>query len=93
MKTEKKKTFIQGKETFGVSEEALAKSKNFREVKKKLVQILKEGPKTIPEITEDMEMPTSEVLYYLMTLRKYGEIIAGELDDMDEYYYYQLKEN
>lgn len=93
MNTEKKKTFIQGKEIYGISEEALSKSKYYRDMRKKLVQILKNGPKTIPEITQEMELPATEVVYYLMTLRKYGEIIVGELDDTDEYYFYQLKEN
>jgi len=90
MKKEKSKTFIQGKEKYGVNEEAVAISKRYREIKKKLIKILKEGPKTIPEIVKVMEMPASEVVFYLMTVRKYGDISVGEIDDMDEYYYYQL---
>jgi len=31
------------------------------------------------------------VMYYLMTLRKYGDVETGEIDDMDEYYSYKRK--
>jgi hypothetical protein len=35
-------------------------------------------------------MPTHEVMYYLMSLVKYGLVKTGDIDDMDEYYSYKL---
>lgn len=50
-------------------------------------QIATEG-KTVPEITQATNMPTSQVLLYVATLRKYGEVIEGEKDG--DYFRYQL---
>ena len=38
-------------------------------------------------------MVKPEVVYYLMSLLKYGFVETVGLDDMDEYYIYKLKEN
>ena len=35
-------------------------------------------------------MPSDEVVYYLMSLVKYGFVKTGDIDDMDEYYTYKL---
>jgi len=32
-----------------------------------------------------------EATFYIMSLRKYGLVTAGEQDEMDEYFYYHLK--
>jgi len=53
---------------------------------------LKEGDYTIPELAAKTGLPLEIVTYNLMTLRKYGDVITGELDDMDEYFYYKLKQ-
>ena len=34
---------------------------------------------------------TDIITYYLMSLRKFGEIESGDPDDLDEYFYYSLK--
>ena len=52
---------------------------------------LEEGPLTIPELAEKLNIDKGEATYYLMSLRKYGVVTAGEQDDMDEFFYYQLK--
>ena len=48
---------------------------------------------TIPELAEKLDMRSSEVVYYLMSMLKYGDIETVGLDDMDEYYIYKLKDN
>ncbi len=50
-------------------------------------QIATEG-KTVPEIAQVTNMPTSQVLLYVATLRKYGELIEGEKEG--DYFKYQL---
>jgi len=91
MKTEKKKTIDYIKEKRTVPEALKEKRKYFNNVKKLIKKSLANGPKTILEIAQEIELSPQIVTYNLMTCRKYGEIEAGEVNDMDEYYYYQLK--
>ncbi len=60
-------------------------------MKRAIRQALEDGPLTIPELAEKLDISKAEATYYLMSLRKYGLVTAGEQDDMDEYFYYQLK--
>lgn len=62
---------------------------NFR-MRKAIKASLKEGPKTIPQLVEEMKLPTDVVTYYVMSLRKFGDIAVGDLDENDEYYSYEL---
>ena len=65
--------------------------KQFNRMKRSIRQALSEGPLTIPELADKLNITKAEATYYLMSLRKYGIVTAGEQDDMDEYYFYQLK--
>ena len=86
----KEKTIDKIKKERKVSEEARENLKTFNRIKKSILEALKEGPKTVPELAEITGLPASQTHWYLMTLRKYGEVVTGELDDMDEYFTYQL---
>jgi len=44
--------------------------------------------KTVPEIAAALDLPTAEVLWYLMALKKYGEI--GEGDKEGDYFRYKV---
>jgi len=79
------------KETRTVSEALKAKRKEFADIKKLILKSLESEPKTIPQISEEINLPSDIVMYYLMTLRKYGDVETGEIDDMDEYFYYKRK--
>jgi predicted transcriptional regulator len=65
--------------------------KDFNRMKRSIRKALEEGPMTIPELADKLEIDNAAVTYALMSLRKYGLVTTGELDDMDEYYTYQLK--
>jgi len=65
--------------------------KQFNRMKRAIRQALSEGPLTIPELAYKLSICKDEATYYVMCLRKYGIIAAGEQDDMDEYYFYHLK--
>ena len=73
-----------------VSEVVKENRKEFVRIKKLILNSLKEGPKTIPQIAKETSVPADEIIYHLMTLRKYREVVTGELDDMDEYFSYKL---
>ena len=79
------------KKTRTVSEELKAKRKEFADIKKLILKSLEPGPKTIPQIADEINLAPDVVMYYLMTLRKYGDIETGEIDDMDEYFTYKIK--
>jgi predicted transcriptional regulator len=73
------------------SAEAKENLKQFNRMKRAIRQALEEGPKTIPELADQLAISRADATFYLMSLRKYGLVTTGEQDDMDAYYYYQLK--
>jgi len=74
-----------------VSAEVKENLKQFNRMKRAIRQALEDGPMTIPELSDKLEMDRAEITYHLMSLRKYGLVSTGEQDEMDEYFYYQLK--
>jgi predicted transcriptional regulator len=51
---------------------------------------LKDGPKTVPEITGATGLPPETVFWHLMALKKYGKVIEGQ--KQDSYFAYAIKE-
>jgi predicted transcriptional regulator len=91
---EKGKTISYIKEKRQVPQEIRDNLKTFNTIKKNITGALKEMEKaTIPELAEKLDMRSSEIVYYLMSMLKYGDIETVGLDDMDEYYIYKLKDN
>lgn len=66
--------------------------KDYLQLRKQIKHVLQEGAETIPGIALKTGIPSDQVLFVVMTLRRYNEVETGELDDMDEYYLYKLKE-
>jgi len=61
-----------------------------RETRKALLEALKFGPKTIPELTQQLNLPGEKVTWYVMALKRYGEIVeAGQVRD---HFRYAMKE-
>jgi predicted transcriptional regulator len=81
------------KKTRSVAAEVKDNLKTTGSIKKMILKSLETGPRTIPQIAEDIGLEHHIVTYYLMTLRKYGKIEVDHLDDMDEFYLYRLKGN
>lgn len=91
MSEKKRKTIDYIKEKRVVSEEVKEKRKEFVRLKKLILKVLESGDKTIPEIANETKLPLPVVTYTLMTLRKFGDVETGEIDDDDEFFYYKLK--
>jgi predicted transcriptional regulator len=91
MEVEKGKTAKYLREKQRVSQVAKDNLKAFNTIKKAILDALKESDLTILELTQKLNLPKHEVVYYLMSLIKYGFIQTGEVDDMDEYFSYKLK--
>jgi hypothetical protein len=59
-------------------------------MKDRIAQVLKDGPQTIPELTQALGYPSHEVTIWLFAMRRYGEIEAAGRPDVDGYYKYEL---
>jgi predicted transcriptional regulator len=68
------------KEKFGpVKKELLEKIKKDNKAIATITKSLKEGAKTIPQISKDTGIDSSDVLWYITALKKYGSVeITGE---------------
>lgn len=53
----------------------------------RILKILQDGPKTVPEIAEVLGYPAYEVMYWVMGMRKYGQVM--ETEEEDDYFKYQ----
>lgn len=93
MEVEKDRTVKYLKEKRTVPKKVTEQLKYFTRTKKQLISSLKEGDKTIPQLSEELKLPGYEVVFQLMSLLKYGFVETGEIDDMDEYFYYKIKNN
>ncbi len=93
MNAKKQLTVTILKKTRKASESGKESIKAYMRMKKKILEILKEESKTIPEIAKEAGLNIDEVTYYLMSMRKYGLLTVANIDDDDEYYYYQLKQD
>jgi len=91
MEIEKGKTYKYLREKREVSQAVKDNLKQFIKIKKAILDALQEGDLTIEELTKKLNMPKHEVVYYLMSLVKYGFVQTGAVDDMDAYFSYKLK--
>ncbi len=91
MEAEKGKTAKYLREQLGgVPEQAKNKLKAYSQQKKRIIEALKDEELTIKQLADKLEMPTHEVMYYLNSLVKFGQVLVGDIDDMDEYFTYKL---
>jgi predicted HTH transcriptional regulator len=91
MEIEKGKTYKYLREKREIAREAKENMKQFSRIKKEILEALKDEDMTVGQLTQKMNMPKDEIVYYLMTLLKYGYVKTGAIDDMDEYFSYKLK--
>lgn len=58
----------------------------------RIVAILREGPKTVPDVAVELGFPSREVTLWMMAMRRYGLIEELAKDRADDYYQYKLAE-
>ena len=59
-------------------------------MKEKIASLLREGPRTIPEIADALRRPAREVTLWVMALRRYGALEEIPKPKADDYYRYRL---
>ena len=89
----KRKTIDEMKKRRTVPGELRERVKRYAKIRKAILGELKSEPMTIPQIAERTGLGLETITYHLMTLRKFGEVETGDMDDMDEYYFYRIKES
>lgn len=77
-----------------------ARTKNFRDMldiaqdemimRDRITDILEQGPKTIPEISQALDCPSREVTVWLFGMRRYGMIEEIGRANVDGYFQYEL---
>jgi hypothetical protein len=55
----------------------------------KIRDVLRQGPKTVPEVARELGRPAHEVMFWMMSLRKYGRLVESELADDDGFFAYR----
>lgn len=58
----------------------------------RILDLLKEEPKTIPELSKIIGYPSREVTIWLFGLRRYGEVEETGRADVDGYFKYEFVE-
>ena len=73
-------------------EKVAAGSEKVKEQRKALAaikdQLKQEEGRTVPEVAEATGMPSCKILWYIATLKKYGEVLEGE--KVGSYFRYSL---
>lgn len=69
-------------------EKSQAYLKDQQAFRRELQKAMKGGPKTIPEIAEAAQLPSAQVLWHVMAMKKYD--LIREVGMEGEYYQYQL---
>ncbi|MGP8078370.1 MAG: MarR family transcriptional regulator [Thermoplasmata archaeon] len=58
----------------------------------RVAALLRDGPKTLPEIAAALGAPTHEVTKWVMAMRRYGRVRDLPKARADDYYRYELVE-
>ena len=87
---EKKPIQILRERRGGVPKALVAKSRAQKERFRRMKAALSAGPRTVPEVAAETGLDTGEVLWHLMALKKFGEVVEGE--ERDGYFEYALRE-
>ena len=58
----------------------------------RIADVLRTGPKTLPEIAGALARPADEVTKWVMAMRRYGQVRDLPKSRADDYYQYELVE-
>ncbi len=74
----------------GVPRELVERNRQQSAIRKRITEILQTEPKTVPELAREIELPSHEVLRYVMGMKKYGKVVEAE--QVGGYFKYRLME-
>ena len=92
---QKRNTFLYLKKklNYQTPKEMQEKLKEQAKILNAIKKALREGPKTVPEISEATGLPTEVVFWYVATMLRYMEVEMVEKKETDngDYWVYRLK--
>jgi hypothetical protein len=62
-------------------------------MKDRILALLQDGTKSIPDISEALGSPNHETVFWVMAMRRYGMIEEVGRPDVDGYFKYEFKES
>lgn len=74
----------------GVPRELVEQNRRQTADRRRIVDALRSGPKTVPEIAAQTNLPPHETLWHLMSMKKYGKLVEGQ--QRGDYFEYALAE-
>ena len=74
----------------GVPRELVERNRRQAANRRRIVAALQSGPKTVPEIAKQTNLPPHETLWHLMSMKKYGKLVEGQ--QQGDYFEYALAE-
>lgn len=72
----------------GVPPELVESNRQTVKLRKAVLGALKDGPRTALEIAEATGIPSKDVFWHLMSMKKYGKVVEGEASG--DYFKYAL---
>ena len=87
-----KNTFMELKKKIQIRKELIEIVQKQTKLKKAILDVFKDGPKTIPEVAEKLNLPPHEAMDWIMALYKYGFLKETSEVTEDGYYKYKLVE-
>jgi hypothetical protein len=76
------------KERAAIVDSVTEQNRRRRAARKKIRDELRKGPATVPAVAAVVGLPTSEVLWHLAAMRKYGELVEDQ--KAGDYFTYRL---
>ena len=65
-----------------------ANLKEQKAIRRQICTVLREGPRTIPEVAEAAGLPAEQVLWHISAMKKYD--LAREVSQCGEYFSYEI---
>jgi hypothetical protein len=85
---EKKRIAILRQRRGGVPRELVERHRRQAAHRRRIIESLQSGPKTVPEIAEQTSLPPYEAFWHLMSMKKYGKLVEGP--QRGDYFEYAL---
>jgi len=79
-------------ESVAVSGERRETARREYTMRRKILEIFRGGPRTIPEVAAALGVPTHQATWWIMGYVRYGQLAATEEITEDGYYRYRLVE-
>ena len=72
----------------GVPRDLIERNRQQSVIRRRITKALQGEPMTVPELADHLDVPSSEVLWYVMGMKKYGKVIEAE--QAGSYFKYRL---